>query len=210
MRKPYAKSTLEHARRLARRAPADAHAALPPLPRGRYDIAYVDPPWFYYGSAVKDAAAGKHYPLMSAEDLARLDVRSLLSDRAALFMWATCPRLDHAIDLLRAWKLHYRGVTYVWVKTNVRGEIIAGQGVAPTFTKPTTELLLAATTHPTGRPFPIHTLRQAQVVLHRRGRHSEKPAVFRDMLLDLCGDRPRIELFARERAHGWDAWGAEI
>jgi N6-adenosine-specific RNA methylase IME4 len=196
--------------RIAKRSVAPEHAVLPPLPKKRYDIAYVDPPWYYYGSAVKDAAAAKHYPLMSPQQLAALDVSTLLSPRAAVFMWATGPRLDFAVDLLRAWKLHYRGIAYVWVKTNARNEIIAGQGVAPTFTKPTTELLLVATTIPTGRPFPIHTMRQAQVILHQRGRHSEKPAIFRELIEELCGKLPRIELFARERHPGWDSWGAEL
>jgi N6-adenosine-specific RNA methylase IME4 len=197
-------------RRLERRSIAQPHAELPRLPDKRYDIAYVDPPWFYYGSAVKDAAAAKHYPLMSPEDLAALDVRSILNKRAAVFVWATCPRLNFAIDLIAQWGLHYRGVAYVWVKTNRAGKIIAGQGVPPTFTKPTTELLLAATTTRTGRPFPIRDLAQAQVVLHPRGEHSEKPAVFRRCIEALCGDRPRIELFARIRTSGWDAWGAEL
>ena len=198
-----------HLRRLETRSVARPHIDLPPFPEDRYDIVYVDPPWYYYGSPVKDAAAAKHYPLMSLDELAALDVRSILNKNAALFMWATCPRLDFAIKLIEAWGLYYRGVPYIWVKTNRAGKIINGQGVPPTFTKPTTELLLAATTKPTGRPFPIHDLAQAQVVLHQRSAHSEKPAIFRDLLVKLCGDRSRIELFARKRAKGWDAWGAE-
>ena len=106
----------------------------------------------------------------------------MLNKRAAVFIWATCPRLDFAFELIDAWKLHYRGVAYVWVKINRRGEIIAGQGIPPTFTKPTSELLLVATTNKTGRPFPILDLAQPQVVLHPRGAHSEKPAIFRTMI----------------------------
>lgn len=200
---------LEHRRRLEKRAVATAHAKLPPLPAGPYDIVYADPPWYYYGSKIKDAAAGKHYPLMSQEELASLPVRDMMSKRAALFLWATCPRLNFAIELIERWGLHYRGVAYVWIKTNARGEIIAGQGVPPTFTKPTTELVLAATTTPAGRPFPLHDLAQGQVVLARRAEHSRKPPVFRERIEALCGNRSRIELFARERARGWDAWGVE-
>lgn len=199
-----------HARRLERRRAARPHLVLPPLPAKRYDIAYVDPPWFYYGSPIKDAAAAKHYPLMSLDELGAIDVRRMLNARAAVFLWATCPRLDFALKLLDAWQLHYRGVAYVWVKVNKRGEIISGQGVVPTFTKPTSELLLVATTNATGRPFPIHDLAQPQVVLHARGAHSEKPAVFRTLIERLCGQRSRIELFARSRAAGWDVWGAEL
>lgn len=199
-----------HLQRIAKRHIAPSHESLPPLPRARYDIAYVDPPWHYYGSPVKDAAAAKHYPLMTLEELSALNLRAILKPRAAVFLWATCPRLNHAIALVEAWRLHFRGVAYVWVKTNRQGKIIVGQGVPPTFTKPTTELLLAATTARTGRPFPIYDLAQPQVVLHRRGLHSEKPPIFRTLIERLCGDRSRIELFARTRARGWDAWGAEL
>jgi N6-adenosine-specific RNA methylase IME4 len=180
------------------------------LPQGPFEIVYADPPWSYYGSPIKDAAAGKHYPLMSQEALAKLPVREIMARRAALFLWATGPRLHFAIELLQTWKLHFRGVLYVWIKTNRRGEIIRGQGIVPTFTKPTSEFVLAATTTPTGRPFPLLDLAQAQVVLHPRSDHSRKPAIFRTMIEELCGNRPRIELFARDSASGWVAWGAAL
>ncbi len=199
-----------HLKRLARRSVARDHSHLPPFPRRTYDIVYADPPWFYYGSQIKDAAAAKHYPLMSQQDLAGLPVRAIMAKKAALFLWATGPRLNFAIELIQAWGLHYRGVAYVWVKTNRRGEVIRGQGVPPTFTKPTTEFVLAATTTPTGRPFPLLDLGQGQVVLEPRGEHSRKPSVFRRRITELCGDRSRIELFAREGADGWDTWGPEV
>lgn len=205
----YSEKNRAHLIRLARRSAPGKHAALPPLPAGPYDIVYADPPWYYYGSRLKDAAAAKHYPLMSQEELASLPVRNIMSKRAALFLWATCPRLNFAIELIERWGLHYRGVAYVWIKTNARGAIISGQGVPPTFTKPTTELVLAATTTPSGRPFPLRDLSQGQVVLARRAEHSRKPPVFRERIEALCGNRTRIELFARERADGWDSWGVE-
>ena len=79
----------------------------------------------------------------------------------------------------------------------------------PTFTKPTTEFVLAATTIATGRPFPILDLGQGQVIMEPRAEHSRKPAVFRQRIEALCGQRSRIELFSRESASGWDSWGAE-
>jgi N6-adenosine-specific RNA methylase IME4 len=196
--------------RLARRSPAREPGEVPALPAGPFEIVYADPPWSYYGSPIKDAAAGKHYSLMSQEALANLAVRDIMAKRAALFLWATGPRLHFALELVERWGLHFRGVLYVWVKTNKRNEIIRGQGVPPTFTKPTTEFVLAATTMPTGRPFPLRDLAQAQVVLHQREEHSRKPAVFRTMIEQLCGKRARIELFARESAPGWASWGTPI
>lgn len=40
--------------------------------------------------------------------------------------------------------------------------------------------------------------------------HSKKPDEARRRIVELLGDVPRIELFARQRAEGWDAWGNEV
>ena len=37
--------------------------------------------------------------------------------------------------------------------------------------------------------------------------HSKKPDQVRSRIIQLVGDLPRIELFARTRIHGWDTWG---
>jgi N6-adenosine-specific RNA methylase IME4 len=179
-----------------------------PFPTGSFDIVYADPAWPMWGDPNKDAAAGKHYNLMSMEELYALPVREIMSKRSALFLWVTCPRMDLGIDLIRSWKLHYRGIPYIWVKTRKDGKIIAGQGIPPTFTKPTAELVLAATTNKTGRPFPILSMNQPQVILAPRTRiHSQKPPQVRKAIEELCGDRPRIELFATERFPNWTSWG---
>jgi len=173
-----------------------------------YDIVYADPPW-----PVTDfgtASARRHYQIMAFDELAALPVRQIMNGRAVLFLWATCPRLDMAVDLIRAWGLFYRGVSWVWVKTRADGQIVHGKGVPPTLTKPNVELVLGATTLRRGRPFPILTQAMGQVVLARPTRHSEKPAIFAERIVELCGDRPRIELFARQRRLGWDAWGNEV
>ena len=49
-----------------------------------------------------------------------------------------------------------------------------------------------------------------QVVMDKIRDHSRKPDCVRDRIVELCGDLPRIELFARQRFEGWDAWGNEI
>ena len=40
--------------------------------------------------------------------------------------------------------------------------------------------------------------------------HSKKPAIVRDKIVELVGDMPRIELFARQTVDGWDCWGNEV
>jgi N6-adenosine-specific RNA methylase IME4 len=177
------------------------------LPARRYEVVYADPPWFYDSGKGFMGAAENHYRTVPDADLLAFPMRSLMADRAVLFMWATCPRLDFAVDCLRSWGLHYRGVAAVWAKTTKDGRLMGARGVRPTLVKPTTELLLAATTNRKGRTFPLLTEAMRQVVTAPTGRHSEKPAVFRDRLVELLGDRPRIELFARTAPAGWDIWG---
>lgn len=173
-----------------------------------YDIIYADPAWSYTKGGTADA--GAHYAMMEWNEIADMPIRDLCNKKAAVFMWATGPLLDRQINMYRWWGLKYRGVAFVWVKTRKDGGIIGGQGPRPTFVKPTTEFLLVGTNHPKGRPFPILNEGMGQVVLAPREAHSKKPDVFRDKIVELCGDRPRIELFARDRAPGWDASGLEL
>lgn len=174
----------------------------------RYDIVYADPPWKYYGDPNKHAAAGKHYDLMDESDIANIDC--LGAKQSCCFMWATGPKLDVAIRIMNAWGYHYRGVAFVWVKTTKAGKIIHGQGVPPTATKPTTEFVLLGTRKPRGRPFPLLDAAVPQVICAPRRHHSAKPFEARDMIVRLYGDRPRVELFARETAPGWDSIGDEL
>ena len=170
----------------------------------------ADPPWPYFGSTVKDGAAGSHYDLMSLDDICSMPVRESCNDKALLLIWATCPRLPDALETIKSWGFYYRGVGNIWIKTRKDGGIISGQGVPPNYIKPTSELLLVGTTCKSGRAFPILTASAPQVVLAPREKHSKKPQVFIDLIEKVCGDRPRIELFARQRTLGWDASGIEL
>jgi N6-adenosine-specific RNA methylase IME4 len=41
-----------------------------------------------------------------------------------------------------------------------------------------------------------------------RGEHSRKPAIVRNKIVELLGDRSRVELFARGAVpDGWNSWG---
>lgn len=179
---------------------------------GQYQLVLADPPWHYYGDAYKMGAAGKHYRLLTLDQLGRFPMRWIMAERSALFLWATGPKLHHAIELIHRWKLHYRGVAYIWIKTRLSdGQPIGPRGVPPTFVKPTTEFVLVATTQPHGRAWPLEDYAQYQLLYGPVRNHSEKPPELYARLERLGGkDLKRIELFARNRREGWDAWGDEV
>jgi len=178
---------------------------------GRYALIYMDPPWFFFfGDPDKPQAAGKHYNMMSFDELAELPVPVILAKPGVVFMWVTSTHVDQGIDLLRVWGLHYRGIAYIWIKTTKDGQVIRGQGVRPSFVKPTTELVIIGSTEPRGRTLPLKTERQGQLIFAPRPpRHSEKPLEARERIEELFGDIPRIELFARYKYPGWETWGLE-
>lgn len=49
-----------------------------------------------------------------------------------------------------------------------------------------------------------------QLIVEEIREHSTKPDEARFRLERLMGDVKRIELFARQRFHGWAAWGNEV
>jgi N6-adenosine-specific RNA methylase IME4 len=184
--------------------------AYPDFPTAEYDVALIDPPWSYYGADDKWAAAAKFYATMPARQIAEMPIPRILAPRAVAFVWATSPLLDVAVDTMRAWGLHFRGVAFVWVKSRADGSPIGAQGVRPSIVKPTAEYVLAGSRVARGRPMKLHNEGVRNVVLAPRREHSRKPEAVYDAIESLYPDARRVELFARTTRPGWDAWGNEI
>lgn len=181
------------------------------LPSNKYDVVLMDPPWSYTGSQDKWGAAAKFYNTMTDDELKDLDIQSLLNSKAVVFMWATGPRLDFAIDLLRHWGLTYRGVAFTWVKTK-KDQLtpIGAQGVRPSIVKPTTEFVIAASNVMKGRPLPLADEGVPHVVLAAKTEHSRKPDEVHRRIERLYPDATKLEMFARRPMDGWDVWGNEV
>jgi N6-adenosine-specific RNA methylase IME4 len=175
------------------------------------DVVLADPPWSYHGQQDKCGAAAKFYPTMTDAALLALPVRSIMSKNSVLFMWATGPRLDFAMDCIKAWGLTYRGMSFVWVKTKADGITpIGAQGVRPSIVKPTAELVLAASPIAKGRPRKLHNEAIRNVVMAPRGEHSRKPDMIHESIEAMYPDARKVELFARRPRDGWTAWGNEM
>jgi len=180
------------------------------LPDKKYDVVLMDPPWSYTGQQDKWGAASKFYTTMTDDDLRSLDVQSLLKPSSVVFMWATCPRLDAAMDLLRSLGLVYRGVAFVWVKTKKDGTPIGAQGVRPSIIKPTTELVIAGSLTKKGRPMKLMDESVRQVVMAPKQEHSRKPDDIHERIDRLYPGGDKLEMFARRPYEGWDVWGNEV
>lgn len=174
-----------------------------------YQVILADPPWSYEGDQAKWGAAAKFYKTMSLGQLSCLDIP--LEKPGVLFLWATGPKLHIAIELLKSWGLHYRGVAFVWVKTSQStGLPIGARGVRPSVVKPLTELVLVGSNMETGRPLKLSSESVVQTVLAPVGKHSEKPTEVHRRIEKLYPNFTKLEMFARGSGEpGWDVWGDE-
>ena len=172
----------------------------------QYNVIYADPPWEYktYSKKGKGRSAERHYPTMTLEQIKALPVADIAADDCTLFMWTTTPLLEDSFAVLRAWGFQYKTVAFVWVKQNKKSDgLFWGMGH---WTRANAEFcILASKGHPKRISASVH-----QVILSHVEEHSKKPDETRERIVALVGDLPRIELFARQKAVGWDSWGNEV
>lgn len=180
------------------------------LPSKKYDVILADPPWSYYGQQDKWGAAQKFYNTVGDEDLLKFPIQNLLKERAIVFIWATSPRLDFAINMINQWGLYYRGVSFVWVKTSKEGKPLGARGVRPSIVKPTCEFVLAASNVKTGRPLKLMDESIVNTIFEPTREHSQKPESAQDRIDLMYPHASKIELFSRRVRQGWDCWGNEV
>lgn len=172
----------------------------------KYNIIYADPPWSFktYSDKGKGRSAENHYPCMKIEDIKALPVESLCKKDCILFIWVTFPCLQQGLETIKAWGFEYKTCGFTWVKKCKKSDgWFFGNGY---WTRANAELCLIATK---GSPKRV-SASVRQICDARVREHSRKPDEIRDRIVELCGDLPRIELFARQHFDGWDCFGNEV
>ena len=166
---------------------------------GTFDIIYADPPWSFGGEIMASGRADRHYPTMAIQDIKDLPVESIAAPDSLLFMWVTSLHLEQSMDVGRAWGFKYRAIAFNWVKDKT---------LLGAYTLPQTELCLVFKRGRIPKPRGARNVRQ--LCTAPRGRHSEKPFEIRDRIDAMFPSQSKIELFARTRHPGWEAWGNQI
>lgn len=172
----------------------------------KYKVIYADPPWHYkvYSKKGEGRSAENHYHTMNIEEIRSLPVESIADDDCILFLWVTFPCLLEGISVMESWGFTYKTCGFNWVKRNKKADsFFIGLGF---WTRSNSEICILGTK---GRPKRVSKSVQ-QICDARIMEHSKKPDEIRERIVELCGDVPRIELFARQRYEGWDCLGDEI
>ena len=182
-----------------------------PFPDKKYSILLCDPPWDYenwnkkwHQEHAESRWAGRKYDLMPAEDIYALPVNEIAATNSVLFLWTISTMLPVALKVIEAWGFKYKTVGFVWVKKNkIADSFFMGMGF---WTRSNAEICLLAVK---GKPLPRVSRSVHQIVYSPVRGHSQKPSEVRGKIVELLGDLPRIELFARDQEEGWDVWGEE-
>ena len=161
----------------------------------KYGIIYADPPWAYRNKHCEGSALA-HYNTMRLEDICNLPVKKIAAQDCVLFLWTTYPMLPEALRVIEAWGFKYKTIGFAWIKQNRKADsLYMGTGY---WTRANSEVCLLAIK---GKPKRISASVHSVIVSHIR-EHSKKPDEARQRIVELMGDLPRIELFARQKADG--------
>ena len=174
------------------------------FPPDKGQVILIDPPWKYDNQT----ANGPNYYTLSTPEIVSFQdkdgrkITDVFATDAVVYLWATGPKLEEAFELLNAWGLKYT-TTMTWVKIrNEKIKFLNGYRV-----KGAAEYLLVATK---GNPeIPLQENIPPGVVFaeSERDSHSSKPDIFYEITEKAHPNQNKIELFARQRRKGWNAFG---
>lgn len=192
----------------------------------KYEVIYSDPPWQFNnvktGGSMTSGSEHQYKSVTSIEDLKRMDVESIAADDCVLIMWYVGSMPQEAIDLVKAWGFTLKNMNgFNWNKLTVTGKPFFGLGF---WTRAGSESAIIATR---GKPKPASRSVRAvgnydpdsfdeilanlcYVGSYKNMKHSQKPSEFRDKCVELMGDVPRLEMFARKATKGWSVFGNEV
>ena len=172
---------------------AEAQENPPPIPQGTFNVIYADPPWQYALSL--RGSPEEHYSVMDTKSISDLTIPA--TEDSILFLWATNPKLEEALQVMKAWGFTYK-TNLVWVKDKFgNGYYFRGQH----------ELLLLGVK---GKPsVPLEADRPPSVVNATRRKHSQKPEEIYVLIERMYPKGKYLELFARGKRERWTMWGNE-
>ena len=177
----------------------------------KYQIIYADPPWhFGSGGVFQDGGCPvrkieDQYVTTPTSQLKKLAVSDICDRDCLLFMWVIDSHIPEALDLMASWGFKYSTVAFYWVKKYATGSNCYNVG---RWTMKTVEPVFLGS-----RGTPMYLKKKSnikQLVEAVRTKHSKKPDEVKERIVELVGDLPRIELFARQKTEGWDVWGNEV
>jgi N6-adenosine-specific RNA methylase IME4 len=182
------------------------------FPTKHYTVIYADPPWtmgYVKGGLIAGSIKGGEdlpYPTLTDDEIKALPVKNIRNENSLLFMWLTDNRIHRVSEFMEAWGFTYNSIAFIWNKISKYRNNIVRTTLTP-YTRRSCEYCFLGTNGKTRGLVIDHTVKQYVGWASPTRKHSVKPDIVRERIVQLCGDIPRIELFGREQIPGWDVWG---
>ncbi len=194
----------------------------------KFPVVYADPAW-RRKAGIGDRAYENHYTTQAWDEILSMPVKDRVLPDAQLYLWIprahllalhpteidtplgrTKVKLPLAYAVAQAWGFDAYSTCFVWTKTDEENPDVHSLGL---MVWDQDELLLLFK-RGKGLPKPDTDVKFGSNHRERAGRHSEKPAFYRDMINAMTGGVPVLELFAREDAEhplpeNFFTWGAQ-
>ena len=163
------------------------------LQNNKYKTVLADPPWDINQKGKRGAEC--HYELMTLDRIKAMPVKDLCAENAHLYLWIPNGLLQEGLDVIKAWGFTFRSPIY-WIKPRL--------GLGNYIRNASETCLFATRGH---APVKFHA--QPNWLFAPLQDHSHKPEE-QYAIIERLSNGPYLELFARRRQPGWDAWGNEI
>jgi N6-adenosine-specific RNA methylase IME4 len=172
-----------------------------------YRTIVADPPWRFQnrtGKGSPEHGRLHRYDTMALESICALgpQVLQFAEKDAHLYLWVPTALMRWGLQAVAAWGFTFKTALY-WHKVTMAGQ--SDRSCMGFYYRNVVEpCLFAVRGSARTNEWNVPNLFAA-----RKGRHSEKPAAFYDLVERQS--QPRfLELFARQARPGWDAWGNEV
>jgi site-specific DNA-methyltransferase (adenine-specific) len=174
----------------------------------KYQIIYADPPWDI--KYIKETKNGINtydlpYPIMTDSEIINLPIKKIVDNDAILFLWVIDSKIPIIKELMESWGFEYVTVGFVWNKKSK-----TTKGVNAILSKYTRKSCEFCYIGKRGKYIVDNPCRVSQIINECKKEHSHKPDCIRQYIVQMVGDKPKIELFARQRYDGWDCYGNEL
>ena len=164
----------------------------------KFDLILADPPYIYDTEAPRESdRIGNYYDQMTTEDICNLPISNITEKKAVLFLWSPSPKVQDAMEIIKAWNFEYK-TQIIWNKKYIG----LGHNVR---LRQQHEILLIAKKG----DFPKPLYKPPSIIEEKRTDHSRKPEKAYEIIERMYPDSRKIELFARQVHSGWHGVGFE-
>jgi N6-adenosine-specific RNA methylase IME4 len=170
-----------------------------------YSVFCIDPPWPKKKGGIRSVrpkqSRSLDYSTMSVDEIFKLldsEVLSKAIEQHTVFLW-TVDEFLHESEKAMAGRGYKRHARIVWDKEN---------GVAPAFSVRFSHEYVVWFYKPKFTPVSVQSRGKHMTVIREKSRqHSRKPDLFYKTVDEWFPEAKKIDVFSREKRHGWDQFG---